>query len=84
MRFVLSHRHLPGECAVAYSAWRGFESPLRRAPALGTCESEGGAGSEHLLIWTVDADSPDGALALLPEWLAARTEARRVAEVPIP
>ncbi len=84
MRFVLSHRHRPGECAVAYSAWRGFDSPLRRSPALGTCESEPGPGGEHLMLWTVDADSAASALALLPEWLADRTEARLVAEVPIP
>lgn len=85
MRFVLSHRHPSGDCAVAYSAWKGFESPLRRAPTLGTCNSEPvGPAAEHLLIWTVDADSETGALAMLPDWLAERTEVRRVAEVPIP
>jgi len=85
MRFVLSHRHDSGDCAVAYSAWRGFESPLRRGSTLGTCGSEpGGAPSEHLLIWTVDAESESEALSLLPDWLAERTEVRRVEELSIP
>ena len=85
MRFALRHRHSPRECAVAYAAWRGFESPLRHEPTLATC----GSGSrddaaDHLLMWTVDAESEQAALALLPPWLAERTEAHGVVEVPIP
>jgi hypothetical protein len=85
MRFALSHRHLARECGTAYAAWRGFESPLRHAPTLASCGSEpADSRSEHLLLWTVDAASEEAALALLPHWLAERTEVRRVAEVPIP
>jgi hypothetical protein len=85
MRFILSHRHLPRDCAVAYSAWKGFDSPLRHASTLATCISEPAEpAAEHLLIWTVDAESEDEALSLLPDWLADRTEVRRVAEVSIP
>ena len=85
MRFALRHRHSPRECAVAYAAWRGFQSPLRHEPTLATC----GSGScddaaDHLLMWTVDAESEQAALALLPPWLAERTEAYGVSEVPIP
>jgi hypothetical protein len=83
MQFVLSHRHAPSECGVAFAAWRGFDSPLRRHSALASCPSDSGDG-EHLLIWTVDADGPEQALALLPPWLAERAEVRRVGEVPIP
>ena len=84
MQFVLSHRHAPQECGVAFAAWRGFESPLRHASALATCSNEGADRGEHVLIWTVDAPSPEQALALLPPWLADRAEAQRVGEVPIP
>jgi len=85
MRFALSHHHAAGECGIAYAAWRGFDSPLRHAPTLASCGSEPtGAPSEHLLLWTVDADSEEAALALLPGWLAERTQVSRVAEVPIP
>jgi hypothetical protein len=85
MQFALSHRHPARECGIAYAAWRGFDSPLRHAPTLASCGSEPAeAPSEHLLLWTVDATSEEAALALLPRWLAERTEVRRVAEVPIP
>jgi hypothetical protein len=39
---------------------------------------------EHLLIWTIEADDETEALALLPPWLAERTEVRSVGEVAIP
>jgi hypothetical protein len=85
MQFVLRHRHSSRECAVAYAAWRGFESPLRHEPTLATCASDAtDTPDEHLLLWTVDAESEEGALALLPQWLAERTEVRQVAEVSIP
>ena len=83
MQFVLSHRHAPAECGVAFAAWRGFDSPLRHGSALATCPSDGVEG-EHLLMWTVEAEGPDAALALLPPWLAERAEVRRVGEVSIP
>jgi hypothetical protein len=85
MQFVLSHRHAPKDCGVAFAAWRGFDSPLRHHSALASCPSDAGEdGGEHLLIWTVDAAGPEQALALLPPWLAARAEVRRVGEVSIP
>jgi hypothetical protein len=84
MQFVLSHRHAPQDCGVAFAAWRGFESPLRHTSALGSCPSDGADQAEHLLIWTVDAAGPEQALALLPRWLADRAEVRRVGEVSIP
>ena len=84
MQFVLSHRHAPGDCGVAFAAWRGFDSPLRHQSALASCPSDGVEDGEHLLIWTVDADWPQQALALLPPWLAERAEVRRVGEVSIP
>jgi hypothetical protein len=84
MQFVLSHRHAPTDCGVAFAAWRGFDSPLRHQSALASCTSDGLDDGEHLLIWTVDADDPQQALALLPPWLAERAEVRRVGEVAIP
>jgi hypothetical protein len=84
-QFLLSHRHEPGTCGVAYAAWKGFDSPLRHAPTLASCPSEPFTdGPEHVLVWTVDASTADAALALLPPWVAVRTVARQVAEVEIP
>ena len=83
MRFVLNHRHPPDRCGVAFAAWRGFDSPLRHSQALASCAAATGEG-EHLLTWTVDAGSREEALALLPPWLAERTEAEQVGEVAIP
>jgi hypothetical protein len=83
VRIVLNHRHAPDQCGIAFAAWRGFDSPLRHTHALASCASPA-HGAEHLLTWTVEADSTDAALALLPPWLAERAEARAVGEVPIP
>ena len=49
-KFLLHHHHAPAECAAAFAAWRGFDSPLRRHPAASTC-LEGG----HALWWRVEA-----------------------------
>lgn len=76
---VLRHTHRPGECGVAFAAWNGFDSPLRRRPALCSCRH-----GTHELVFVVEAASADAALAMLPPWLAARTEASPVDEVPIP
>ena len=78
-RFLLHHGHDPSECGVAFAAWRGFPSPLRRRPVVGSCRHGG-----HELWWLVDAQGPDAALAQLPHWLAARTRAIEVTDVPIP
>ncbi len=85
MRVALQHRHPSRECPVAYAAWRGFDSPLRHESALATCGNGRPDGTaDHLLLWTVDANSKEAALAMLPPWLADRTEVREVAEVSIP
>lgn len=83
MRFVLNHRHAPEHCGVAFAAWRGYESPLRHSHALASCASPGTDG-DHLLTWTVEADSAEHALAMLPPWLAERADAQQVGEVAIP
>jgi hypothetical protein len=77
--FVLTHRHKPEECAVAAAAWRGFASPLRHGRPLGSCAHGG-----HVVWWTVEANDADAALALLPGYVARRTVAEEVREVPIP
>jgi hypothetical protein len=76
--FVLSHRHLPEECGIAMAAWKAFPSPLRHSRPLGSCALGG-----HRLWWTVDAADRAAALAQLPPYVAARTVAEEVLEVPI-
>jgi hypothetical protein len=77
--FVLSHRHKPDECGIAIAAWKGFASPLRHGRPLGSCAAGG-----HGLWWTVGAANSDEALALLPDYVARRTVAEEVREVPLP
>jgi hypothetical protein len=77
--FILSHRHRPQECAIAIAAWKAFPSPLRRSRPLGSCATGG-----HRVWWTVQAPDLDAALALLPAYVADRTVAEEVREVPIP
>ena len=77
--FVLAHRHEPAECAIAIAAWKGFASPLRGGRPLGSCARGG-----HRLWWTVKAPDEAAALALLPHYVAERTAAEEVAEVPLP
>lgn len=76
---MLSHRHAPSECAAAFAAWKGFDSPLRHTATIGSCV-EGG----HTLWWTVEASDIRAALALLPPYLAERTEVAEVSEVEVP
>lgn len=78
-RFLLHHRHEPHECGVAFAAFRGHASPLRHHAALASCAFGG-----HAIWWTVDADGPEQALALLPFFLAERATVTRVDEVDIP
>ena len=78
-KFVLAHRHEPAECRIVFAAWSGFDSPLRRGQAIASCASGG-----HRIYWTVDAPSAELARALLPEYVAARTEVSEVSEVAIP
>lgn len=76
--FVLAHVHDATECRVAYSAWRGFDSPLRGHHAAASC-----AAGDHRMFWTVQAESPEAALAQLPPYLAERTHLSQVTEVTI-
>ena len=77
--FLLSHNHAPGECAVAFAAWQGFDSPLRGRSAASTCLAGG-----HAVWWRVEAANQQAALAFLPPYVAHRTEAIPVRDVQIP
>jgi hypothetical protein len=77
--FLLSHQHEPHECATAFAAWQGFDSPLRHGHAPSSCLAGG-----HGLWWRVEAPDPAGALALLPRFVAQRTVAIQVRDVEIP
>ncbi len=77
--YLLHHQHTARECAAAFAAWRGFDSPLRRHVAASTC-LEGG----HAVWWRVEAPSRQSALALLPPFVAHRTDAIAVRDVLIP
>ena len=78
-RYLLHHRHEPGECGVVFTSFKGHHSPLRRRPTLASCRSGG-----HEIWWTVEADSEADALALLPYYVAERTAITLVSEVQIP
>ena len=77
--YLLHHRHKPDECGVVFASFKGHASPLRHRPTLASCRSGG-----HEIWWTVDRDSPEDALKLLPPYVAARTSVTRVTEVSIP
>ena len=77
--YVLSHRHKPDECAIAVAAWKGYASPLRHGRPLGSCLNGG-----HRLWWIVEACDRRQALSLLPHYVAQRTVAEEVREVPLP
>jgi hypothetical protein len=77
--FLLHHQHAPAECAAAFAAWRGFDSPLRGGEAASTC-LEGG----HAVWWRVEAAHRQAALALLPPYVAVRADAIHVRDVHIP
>jgi hypothetical protein len=88
--FVLIHTHAPAECTVAYAAWSGFDSPLRGRKVQSTCarhlsqQPPGVAGpSVHETWWTTSAEDESTALAQLPPYVRARTQAREVSEVMI-
>lgn len=77
--FVLHHCHEPAECRFAFAAWRGFDSPLRKRPAVCGCRHE-----THELWWVVEAADAGAALAQLPPFLVARTRVTAVVTVTIP
>ena len=83
-RFMLEHRHRPGECRVAFAAWRGFDSPLRHTVTPGSCAASAEDADAHRIWWTVDAPDERTAVAHLPPWVADRTEVERVGDVAIP
>ena len=77
--FLLHHRHDPEECAAAFAAWHGFTSPLRGRSTTSSCVAGG-----HEVWWRVSASGADAALALLPPYVAVRTDVSRVRDVSIP
>jgi hypothetical protein len=77
--YLLHHRHAPHECGVVFASFKGHQSPLRHRPTLATCRSGG-----HEIWWTVEAATEEEALALLPFYVAERTDATSVSEVEIP
>jgi hypothetical protein len=78
-RYLLEHRHEPLECGAVFASFKGHPSPLRHRPTLASCRSGG-----HAIWWTVDAESEEDALDLLPRYVAKRTTVTRVSEVRIP
>jgi hypothetical protein len=78
-RYLLHHSHEPQECGVVFASFKGHQSPLRHQSTLASCRSGG-----HEIWWTVEANDEEDALALLPPYVAARTTATPVSEVPIP
>jgi hypothetical protein len=78
-KFLLHHRHQPAECGVAFASFRGHVSDLRRKSTVGSCASGG-----HEIWWVVDAATPAEALAMLPDYVAKRTEPTPVQDVRIP
>jgi hypothetical protein len=78
-RYVLQHRHQPSDCGVVFASFKGHASPLRHRATLASCHSGG-----HAIWWTVDADTEEEALGLLPRYVAERTTVSRVSEVEIP
>ena len=78
-RYLLEHRHEPHECGVVFASFKGGASPLRHRATLASCGSGG-----HAIWWTVEAETEDDALGLLPPYVAKRTTVARVSEVDIP
>lgn len=77
--FLLHHHHSSAECAAAYAAWKGFDSPLRGTSTYSTC-----AFGAHEIWWFVLAGSAPDALGQLPGYVAERTVAVPVAMVDVP
>jgi len=77
--FFLQHQHDPSECDSAFAAWRSFDSPLRGSSAPSTC-----LAGDHRIWWSVEAADADAALALLPAFVASRTEVTEVRYVEVP
>jgi hypothetical protein len=78
-RYLLYHHHEPHECGAVFASFKGHRSPLRHQPTLASCRSGG-----HSIWWTVEAESEQDAIALLPFYVAERTTLTSVSEVRIP
>jgi hypothetical protein len=78
-RWLLHHRHEPHECGVAFAAWKGHASLLRRRGTVCSCRT-----GDHAIWWVVDAPDAKAALELLPFFVATRTSAVQVGDVTIP
>jgi hypothetical protein len=77
--FLLHHRHAPHECAAAFAAWQGFDSPLRPGLVQSSCLAGG-----HDLWWRVEAADHSQALGFLPRFVAERTNPIQVRDVQLP
>jgi hypothetical protein len=77
--FLLQHEHEARECAAAFAAWAGFESPLRGRTTECSCLTGG-----HAIWWRVQAPDQASALALLPRYVAERTTPIETREIQIP
>jgi len=78
-RYLIQHRHDPNECGVVFNSFKGHRSPLRHRTTLASCRSGG-----HAIWWTVDAETEQDTLRLLPSYVAERSVVTRVSEVGIP
>lgn len=74
--YLLDHSHEAAHCEAAFAAFAGVRSSLRGSSALAGC-----AHGRHRVIWRVEAADEDAALALLPEFIASRTEVVPVREI---
>jgi hypothetical protein len=77
--FILHHQHEAHECAAAFAAWQGFDSPLRPGRVRSSCLTGG-----HGLWWHVEACDRSQALAFLPRFVAERTNPIQIREVDLP
>jgi hypothetical protein len=78
-QFLLEHHHEPRQCGVVFASFKGHQSPLRHQATLASCRSGG-----HAIWWTVEAETEEDALRLLPPYVAKRTDVARVNEIEIP
>lgn len=78
-QYILQHRHEAPECGAVFTSFKGYDSPLRHQSTVASCRSGG-----HAIWWRVEAESEAQALALLPDYVAARTTVARVDDVDIP
>ena len=76
---LLQHRHEPREFGVVFASFRAYASPLCHQATLASCRSDG-----HAIWWTVEAETAEDALRLLPAYVAERTTVAPVSEVEIP